>query len=607
MTTGDYTQSIYQGGYDSLDPAKSNEFYTGAVVRASDIGISINPQTANQLSEVNKVLNQGFVPVEMGAMSGDIFEAIPDQHFDEVRRVAKLTGAKISLHAPIQNMDVSGMTEQGWSEQSRKNVENQLIDVINKSQRLDDRGGTPVTVHSSMIPGTITNQKGEIQKITAINQDTYKMVPIEEDVRYIPSLGLETKDIMTPEVGLETINNTEWHNSLSAIGMQKKAADEVLGNAAAALEPIFREGYDKEIGLSKDQQAAMHKAQKAKLILSDAATGFNSAFNKAAKYSKDEDSRDVLGKISEKWKVHSEKMGNLYKSFKEKKIDANEYEVGRVGLSIAETELIDNSLIQIGGIHTPEVYVQSKDFAQKKSAETFANVALASYQMANKAGKDASKICIENMFPDMAFSTAKEMNELVEASRDKFVDNAKARGIMSESQAKKQAEEIIGVTFDVGHLNLARKHGFQDEDLAREAEMIAKNVKHVHLTDNFGFSDSHLAPGMGNVPHKLLLEKLEKAGFEGRKIVEAGGLINHFKESPFMYSLAALGAPMSSSGGVGGSWNTSYGLQEGYFGGFGGMLPQTSYTMFGAGFSQLPAELGGNVQGRSSFNQNRME
>jgi len=44
-------------------------------------------------------------------------------------------------------------------------------------------------------------------------------------------------------------------------------------------------------------------------------------------------------------------------------------------------------------------------------------------------------------------------------------------------------------------------------------------------------------------------------------------------------------------------WNQSIGLQQGYFSGYGNMLPQVNYETFGAGFSRLPAELGGQSQG----------
>ena len=150
------------------------------------------------------------------------------------------------------------------------------------------------------------------------------------------------------------------------------------------------------------------------------------------------------------------------------------------------------------------------------------------------------------------------------------------------------------MTLDVGHINLARKKGFKEKDILKEIKAISQNIKHVHLTDNFGYGDTHLPPGMGNVPIKEIMEELEKKGYSGKKIVEAGGWPQHFGTSPFPYILEAFG-PESYKGGP--YWNQVTGLQENYSGGFGRMLPQVHYETFGAGFSQLPTELGGQRAG----------
>jgi len=47
-------------------------------------------------------------------------------------------------------------------------------------------------------------------------------------------------------------------------------------------------------------------------------------------------------------------------------------------------------------------------------------------------------------------------------------------------------------------------------------------------------------------------------------------------------------------------WNQMLGFYQGYFGVYGQMLPQVNYETFGAGFSQLPAELGGQRQAAGS-------
>ncbi|MEK6827612.1 MAG: hypothetical protein AABX99_03970, partial [Nanoarchaeota archaeon] len=69
-----------------------------------------------------------------------------------------------------------------------------------------------------------------------------------------------------------------------------------------------------------------------------------------------------------------------------------------------------------------------------------------------------------------------------------------------------------------------------------------------------------------------------------------------FKTPPFKETLKAFGSPIYSMQ-MAPYWNQSQGLQQDYFGGYGQMLPKTNYEMFGAGFSHLPSELGGQRPG----------
>ena len=154
---------------------------------------------------------------------------------------------------------------------------------------------------------------------------------------------------------------------------------------------------------------------------------------------------------------------------------------------------------------------------------------------------------------------------------------------------------------------MIKKAGFTDKDVAQQTEVISKLVKHVHITDNFGFSDSHLPPGMGNVPIKVIMEKLEKAGaFSGkngqqkaRAIMEAAALPIHFKKSPHPYVLEAFGSPLYASN-MAPFWNQAQGVQGSYFGFPMAYLPEKHFSMYGSGFSLLPEELGGQMPGTQS-------
>jgi len=259
--------------------------------------------------------------------------------------------------------------------------------------------------------------------------------------------------------------------------------------------------------------------------------------------------------------------------------------------------VIDNGLKTINQVSAPEIYKPLNEYAMEKTVDSFSNTALHGYK---KFKETAPIISIENPPAGMGFSTGDDLRKLVEDSRNKFVEKAVQQGILSESQARKQAEKLIGVTWDVGHINMLRKKGWSGEDIVKETEKVAKLVKHIHLSDNFGLEHTELPMGMGNVPIKEIMEKLGKEGFEAKKIIEAGNWWQHFSEqgkiSPFQASLEGLGSPIYS--GVSGPyWAQASAFSEGYSGGFGMMLPQVNYQTFGAGFSRLPTELGGQMPG----------
>ena len=92
------------------------------------------------------------------------------------------------------------------------------------------------------------------------------------------------------------------------------------------------------------------------------------------------------------------------------------------------------------------------------------------------------------------------------------------------------------------------------------------------------------------------MEKLGQKGFEANKIIEAGNWWQHFRTSPFQESLEAMESPIYGMK-MAPYWSQAPGLYQGYFSGYGQMLPQINYEIFGAGFSRLPSELGGQAAG----------
>jgi sugar phosphate isomerase/epimerase len=78
----------------------------------------------------------------------------------------------------------------------------------------------------------------------------------------------------------------------------------------------------------------------------------------------------------------------------------------------------------------------------------------------------------------------------------------------------------IGVCFDTGHYNV-RPEGAIDDVI----KALSKRIVHLHLTDNHGLCDEHLAPGAGNFPFDELFRALPASWRTGPWLVELSGPI----------------------------------------------------------------------------------
>lgn len=597
MNMADYTISSYGGGISSLNPSYGSVF-SGYRAEAGSLGTTTDPRMANVLKEVSGKIASGVKTMELAMVTPQVFDSVPNQQLKEVNRLSKLTGVDISLHGPV--MDTTGVGQQGFSEVNRESSERTLINTIERGHILNPDGNISVTFHSSEgLMGSDyekTDEGKRVKRMVMVNRETGEMRKVEGEHMYTPGGDLEKPKYKTPEDRRRMANDTDWDNSLNQLIFNRERADEILRQNEIQIRHLIEAANKKEI-TTKDgalNPSAMDDVQKdayrayttAHNYLQDTQQHVTSLFDKAYRIAKESENKEqqmALERVSEK--------------FREEVQEFSKRE-GVVGESKAVANLI-NELKSPG--FAPEVYIPLEQFALEKSSKTFGNAAVASYK---KFGETAPIINIENPPAGFVLSSGEELRELVERSRERFVDVAmkseKEGGAgLSKKQAETQAEKLIGATWDVGHINMIRGKGFEEKDVVKETEKIAPYVKHVHLSDNFGFEHTELPMGMGNVPLKEIMQKLGKKGFEAKKIIEAGHWWQHFQTPPVRETMEALGSPIYSDGvGVGPYWNQSPGLEAGYNAGLAGAwLPQVNYETFGGGFSQLPSELGGQRPG----------
>jgi hypothetical protein len=588
----DYSISnIYQGGYSSLKP-QYGDIFTGYRINPGSMGITTDPRNANIVQEATSKLNMGVKQIELALVSPEVFDSIPKQQLKEINRLSKLTGIDVSVHGPV--MGSSGISQQGFSESNRLAEERRITDVLVRSTDVKPEGNVNVTFHSSEgIQGSEWKTLGgkgkerEAKRIIAVDRDQGKMTVLEEEKKFYPVtqdkegkiLGpvSEKGKIISPKENLRMQNETMWDNQINQLFFNKERADEILNQNAVQIQHV-QEYINEKLSkgekpiLTEVQQDAYHKLSDASNYISEVNKTANGIFSKAYEFG-NEQQRKLLTDISKEY-------AEALKNNKE----------GIQGQSRATHEMLLK--LQDSTI-APQMFVPIEDFAVEQSSKTFGNAAFNAYKA---KGNNAPILTIENPPAGFALSTGEDLKNLIVESRKQFAKKAVEEKHISQKEAEKLAEKFIGATWDVGHINMIRGKGFEGKDVVGETEKIAPFVKHVHLSDNFGYEHTELPMGMGNVPVKEIFEKLGKEGFDAKKIIEAGQWWQHFKTPPLRETLEAFGSPIYGMQ-MAPYWNQSPGFQADYFSGYGSMLPQINYETFGAGFSRLPSELGGTRAG----------
>ncbi len=618
--------------HEEHESAMDSRYY----LSASRIGAPTSPQTANQIKEMGLRLNEGVKNVEIGSVSPEVFESIPEPHFEEMKRMGKLTGVETSIHGP--GIDIAGLSQQGWSETQRLTSEKNVESVIDRGHKLDPTGRSPITLHSGTIP--IAEWKKEVSEksvealvkqsdmskkeaiealqkraMGAINQDTGQIQVLKyEEKRY---LGKKEPMIWTPERRLKSLNRTEWDQEKLRLMSFEKNLDEVRERQTRirAQNSAYLERESRGLSMSKgDYQAYNQNIRNIKALQNhidelnaNMESGFQELHNKFERFSDTENPdykryKDTTYKqMLENFKIKNseiEKVENQIKKIRDNYMKTRDPLIGEKYNKMYNDELIplhndqtENMIKDIGNMPAPELWKPADEFAADKGAETIANATFNSYK---KYGDKTPIISIENVYPEMPLSRAESLRNLIKDSRNRFAEKLSKEKKISKRQAEKVAEKLIGATWDMGHINMLRKYGYSAKDILEETKKISKVVKHVHTTDNFGYQDSHLPPGMGNVPVKEIMKELEKRGYSGKAIMEAGGFPRFFETSPQPYILEAMGSPLYSIDAAP-YWSEIRDTFGKYYMGYGEILPQQHFDLYGAGFSTVPRELGGQA------------
>ncbi len=593
------TISFYEGQAYPLDPDYAD--FKGDRVQFNDLSFPTETRSANQIKSVARNLNLGVKHMEMSVLSPEIFESIPDQHLTEINRMAKLTGTDMTVHGPL--IEASGLTQQGWTEVNRQNSERQLQKALERSAKVSP-GGIMNTHTSSGLPemkeAVWEENEGKrelkTKSVYVINPQSGRIDTLKETERHFPG---ESKEF-NPTEELKKRNEEIWDDTTNHMTFNlDRAETHFSGQTMPLLIDDLKEIMTKKIPFEKLDRVRQEAFQNfeigegyAKTAYREMKSLFNVAYSSTLKLANDPD-----GNIRKRAQEDLKKFDQFKEEIKDK--------IG--GISEDRTRVVELANIVRKGFRlfsemkeSPKTFIPLQDFALEKSSETFANVAFNTY---DKLKDKAPSLLLENPPAGGGFSKAEDMVELIKKTRDKIEEKAREKGYTS-TEAKAIAEKMVGATWDVGHINMLKKYGYTDKDLVEQTKKIAPLVKHVHLSDNFGYDHTELPMGMGNVPFQEELKALKKAGFKGKQVIEAGNWWQHFSEegkvTPLLPSLQGLGTPLYTSPTPAPYWNQITGTLGSYFGGYGPILPDQHFSMYGAGFSGLPQELGGQIPGKQS-------
>ncbi len=587
-------ESIYPG---ALYTTPSPSYYTppsAYSTSAGNLGMALDARTANQLGDLNQKLNPGQKFAEIQGISGQTMESIPEQHLDEMKRLSELNGVGLSLHGPLVN--ASGIEQQGgYTEENRLGAENQIKSAVLRSHKLDPKGNINVTFHSSanlpaFQPHIIEDGKRVDQGVMIIDESTGQITQIKDESRYLPEQEEFTGKQLPFDARreIEKRNKDNWLQQISRINQTSEFGQSAIDRASSGSDMNYKQILDIDPEKLVDEKRKAHiknvqgQIDYGHTYMKEAYRGVRDVFDKAWEAADREGRTEDLKKLKEFADLATK---NISKDFENKPENIDRLR------SVVEKGLRTISSIE----STPQTFSTLNDFAIKKSAETYANVAQEAYK---KFGKTAPIISIENPPGGEALSTGKELKALIVASRDQLSKNLQDNG-MSSGKAKNVAKQMIGATWDVGHINMMRKKGYSEKDVIKETKEIAPFVKHVHLSDNFGLDHTELPMGMGNVPLKPMIDEIKKQGFKGKEIIEAGNWWQFFSTqgggNPFLPSLEGLNSPIYAMSEGPGWANTSY--MGAYFSGHGPVNTPIHHQTYGTGFQNMPVELGGEIAG----------
>ncbi len=551
---------------DDLDPNPH-----GAMSESSygvdEIGFGSNP-FQRPIEAVNARLKQGVGYIDIpffGQGKGNkeryTPESISKKERRDIRELAEINEAKISTHASTNIQGLAGLSQGGFNEQQRENTLKEIKKAIDFAS--DIQGG-PVVFHTGEWPRPFSEAKWNKDKM-------FENYPEEENQATLHMVDKRTGEVKGTVRKSDTLYAPKYATDEEGniIDIEGNPIDPSDPEQLFYAKPKFNEEGEPELErlkwkdieqrakergikpeeeffrINKQQQLLQSEGLQAHYLGNyDELREQREAINEALEfYEQLEDSMPE----EEKWKIMKER-SKMPRGLQDLGISTSTERKEPSEILQQAKERIDQQLA-----HREETATSYKmqaeraredfeniepiaDYGLEKSADTVARAARYAWQKTRQNNPERPiYVSPESFMPEQYGSHPDEIRELIDQSREQFVDEMK--DTFGEAKAKELANEHIKGTLDVGHFNMWRQH-FDPEgkDLSPEqkekefnkwyleqVEDLVKSGKigQVHITDNMGFDDEHLSPGEGTVPIDEVMDIIEEADMDDI-IVEAG-------------------------------------------------------------------------------------
>lgn len=462
-------------------------------------------------------MRSGMRNIEIGLeFSGDHKE-YSDEQLRAIKELQIAGNLEVTTHAPFTGdqqtpKNLSGFSRDGFHEDVRKRQLTEIKHAIDFASK--GTMGGPVTVHTGEFPHSFSK---EDQNKDLKNWGNFEQYPLEKDDNSIYLVDKKTGKIQTIPKTIEL-----W---------EKINPEKDFDNTKDLSKQIRKINW-KTIEIDAKKQ----NKNPTKLLI------------------------DKFKKIQIE-KLEGQKAEMIHR-LKEMKMMAEQDKArgNTNSIYIQYAKDYEKNLVQIEGQiqdEKEEHLIPIEEYGVNRSADSLAE--LGKYAMnASKNTKKPIFISPENIYPEMGFGAhPQELKKLVQRARDKFTKDLEKKGY-DHNKAKKLSQTHIKATLDTGHLNIWRKYWKENPNLnekennekfqkwyKEQVKDLAKNniIGHVHVSDNNGYDDSHMAAGKGNAPIKNVLDVLSEEEFDGKFIIEPhGGNVDHILTDSWQY----LGIPTSA-------------------------------------------------------------